>query len=892
MNKSNNNDDKKAVSAKTLLRKLNAELSVTQSQLDELRALATDKPARQTKPDTIKSAPPVKTETALSAAPAVVKTAPQNKAETEPAIGRMTYHFKRSGKKKPSKTPSYQGTFIKPDKSDTKIVNRVGNSVAAEKYAGTAEKAIKSAPELGTSDIDELMKKYLPEEDYKYYQKTSGTVAKPAAKLAEELPDIEHFEAARVEKIEEPETGGLSEHDRAAIEAETAELFTTDEGRADTEKSAALIKSEIDIKKRIHDAEDYVRSITDQPPAVDRDGKTGEGEFDETDVNLMIAFGMDDELASTVGIDRVSEIEANLARESVQYEKVAEKGEEKIDSAFEFTSKEQVKGIFSEYKRKYRNLLTRLLVCTITLIAVFIYENIALFGGELPAPLNAGIYPVTHIMINLQLAAGVSSLFRLKPTPSSVLASVLAMTLVYDVVLCFAGIRLQGFVLFGFPAALCVFLSLVGEYYNLRREIFSFNIAASKRVKFAVDRQSPEDAALETEAFGEYMPERPSIFRVSRASFIDNFYRRSGSHSRHKSVIGVIIPLIIIISAIFFVVSFYITKDPVDSFTTAFLSFMMCMPASVFLLYSYPMFKASKSAFELDSAIIGEASVDEYTSASAISFDDKDVFPSTGVKVRSVKVYGNNRIDHVFYNAASIFSAAGGSLADVFDIATIDLGHSDNVEILDITADGLEATVDDKHIYLGRAPYLRRNSFVPVRDSDDEELEGGGDVCIMYMVCGEEVAAKLYVQYQIDPDFEFILKQLYNAGVCVGIKTSDPNIDDRMLGMHIKLDKYPVKVLKCRGVKDQNETKPRIDSGIVSKSSVKSLLQTLALCDKVQHITKTNIVIKLFSILIGVLLSGFLLALGLSADVMSVYVALYQLFWVIPMIIISKMFIN
>lgn len=228
----------------------------------------------------------------------------------------------------------------------------------------------------------------------------------------------------------------------------------------------------------------------------------------------------------------------------------------------------------------------------------------------------------------------------------------------------------------------------------------------------------------------------------------------------------------------------------------------------------------------------------------------------------------------------------------MFDIATIDLGHSDDVQILDVTADGLEATVNGTHIYLGRASYLRRNSFVPVRDVDDEELENGGEVCIMYMVCGDEVAAKMYVQYHTDPDFEFILKQLYNAGVCVGIKTSDPNIDDRMMGMRVKLDKYPVKVLKCKNTGDQNVTKPRADSGIISKSSVKSLLQTLALCDKVQHITRTNIVIELFAVLIGVLLSGFLLALGLSADVMSFYVALYQLFWILPMLIISKLFIN
>ena len=125
----------------------------------------------------------------------------------------------------------------------------------------------------------------------------------------------------------------------------------------------------------------------------------------------------------------------------------------------------------------------------------------------------------------------------------------------------------------------------------------------------------------------------------------------------------------------------------------------------------------------------------------------------------------------------------------------------------------------------------------------------------------------------------------------MGIKTCDPNIDDRMMGMRVKLDKYPVKVLKCKPSGYGSETKPRVDSGIVSKSSVKALLQTFALCDKVQHITKTGIVIKLFAILLGIILSAFLLALG-PVRRRTLPVCIFPLFWILPMLIISKLFTN
>lgn len=883
------------VSAKALLRKLNVGLSEAKMQLDELggslsgpngcicKAYMSDNGARGDTGTDIKSV------TDFGAHHHDSRAYNDGYKETKPSSdkpGRITYRFRRTSKKEllPGKG-TYVSSGTKGSKTDKKP------SVAERDTAPTIQidKVDSGVTSGQTDDLAALMKKYLSEEDYqKYLRRHGGTIP----------PSTPEFEAARLEEPElPPRHDELPEHDKVQL-AEEVRALAGEEG--DTDES-----EDDEIKKRIRDAEEYVRSITDTPPARDAQNPAV-GELDETDVNLMIAFGMDEELASTVGIDKINEIEANLARDIENYEDVNDTGERKPKKEeFEFTSNDQIKGIFRRYKAEYRKLLLRMLGCIILLAVSFLYENISIFGGELPAALNSAVYPVTNIMFDMQLvvlagalvwrqlAEGVQSLFKLKPLPSSVLSTVMALTLVYDIAMCFVGLRPDGIKLYGFPVVLAVFLALVSEYHNLRREIFGFNIAASKRIKYAIDRVPAEQATLETEAFGEYMPESPSIFRISRANFIDGFYRRTRGYSKNKSVIGAVIPFVVIISAIFFVAGFYVTHDAVDSLTTAFLTFLMCMPASVFVIYSYPMFKASAAAFSLESAIIGESSVDEYTSASAITFDDKEVFPSTGVKVRSVKVYGNNRIDQVIYNAASVFAHAGGSLSDVFDIATIDLGHSDNVEILDVEADGLEATVEGEHIYLGRATYLRRNSFIPLRDADDDDVENGGEICIMYMTIGDEVAAKIYVQYHIDPDFEFTLKQLYSAGVCVGIKTSDPNIDDRMMGMRVKLDKYPVKVLKCKTTSDDySETKPRVDSGIVSKSSVKALLQTLALCDKVQHITKTSVVIKLFAILIGVLLSAFLLALGLSSGVISLYVALFQLFWILPMVFISKLFIN
>ena len=338
---------------------------------------------------------------------------------------------------------------------------------------------------------------------------------------------------------------------------------------------------------------------------------------------------------------------------------------------------------------------------------------------------------------------------------------------------------------------------------------------------------------------------------------------------------------------IFFIIStvFYDVKQ---GFAFGYLAFVFAVPACSLLSFSYPFYKASKKAFDDDSAIIGSGSLDEYSRANTLSFDDKDVFPSYGVKVKSIKVYGQSRIDKILYNAASVFKEIGGPLADVFDTATHELGNSDNMEIIEIAKDGIEAIIDGQHVYIGKTSYLRARNFMPILEPADEDLETSGEASIMFMICDDEIAAKIYVQYTIDPDFEFTLRKLYRAGICIGIKTFDPNIDDKLLGSKVKISKYPVRILRCYSLEEKTAPLDEADSGIVSKGSPRSLLNTFVLCSKVLYANRTNVTVKVLSVLFCVLLMAFLLVFGDVTAIPSLWVVLYQVFWMVPVYLISK----
>ncbi len=682
----------------------------------------------------------------------------------------------------------------------------------------------------------------------------------------------------------------------------------TEDSRKTTEFDISLIKKaaddDVNEVDRLFD-EAFDRSETEVfSPVADEDGEPeipsqtyGENttdEIDQTDLNLMLAFGMEEELKDTVGEEKAGEIEDDIIRkheETEQMQSVADK--------IEFTDYVQTEEIFSAYKSKYYALIIRIAAAIAMLVGIFLVENFSLIGFNVPHFMKPSSYPVVYAMIDLQLVvlcgalvweqvvAGVKSIIALKPTPESITAFAIVISALYTLIAGFIA-PVNGFGLYNLPIAFTVLAALVYEFLNLKREVLSFNVVSTKRRKFVITPVSDATESLEREVFKDFLPADSKIVKAGKTDFVDGFFARSSEGGGFKPIIGIIIPVVIILSALFMILSFATTGSIYKALTAAFMTTVFTMPITAFMVYSYPFYKASKDAFKNDSAIIGEGSLAEYAESSVISFEDKEVFPSGGVKVTSIKVYGNNRIDEIIYSMASAFMKVGGPLADVFSQATHDLGSSDDVELIEVDDDGFTVTVDDVQVYIGKSSYMEKKDYDIPFDAENRKQEQSGTLGVLFVAYGGQLAAKVYVKYTIDNEFESILAQLYKTGMCVGIKSFDPNIDDLLLAKKIKAMKYPVKVIRSRTLEDIPQTSERCESGIVSRRSVKALLKTVAACERVSRVIKTSLIIKVLAMIIGVAVMIFIHAFGDKAVVSSLYIMLYHLFWMLPVFIISK----
>ena len=99
------------------------------------------------------------------------------------------------------------------------------------------------------------------------------------------------------------------------------------------------------------------------------------GELDETDINLMLALGLEDELAKTVTSDVISDYSEKITRKN-SGKKIPTSAEARTT---EYVNSSQNREILDEYSKVYSGTVFKIIASLILAVALFCFENISLF---------------------------------------------------------------------------------------------------------------------------------------------------------------------------------------------------------------------------------------------------------------------------------------------------------------------------------------------------------------------------------------------------------------------------------------------------------------------------------------------------------------------------------
>jgi len=623
-----------------------------------------------------------------------------------------------------------------------------------------------------------------------------------------------------------------------------------------------------------------------------------------TDMNLRIAFGLEEEQ------DDPDEVKDAVKKLGDHLESNKRVGKKYTPEHSEYTDPIQARDIAGEYKSRRRSVNVRLFFAAIFAVILVIFENITviteLFTGtamQFAGAVDPAKYPVVYIMVSLQLLflvtvfalpelkRGFKRLFSGAPTPESISLFLVAAGTVSSAVVAYCARGTAEPVTFNAACAVSVIMTLIYSRLNIKREMMTFFVVGSKKTKYAMSRVPDDESLLDPADYEDDM--YGDVMRVERTGFVDGFFSRMGAPDGMTTAFVAGILAVAVAAAV--LLGIFTDRDAggISAVATAaYIALLAMTPLAAHLTFSYPFYRAAKAAAECDSAIVGETSLDEYSSTAVVSFDDGNVFPSYGVKVQNIRIYNNARIDRVLYYASSVFKSAGGPLSDVFEVATMEMGRSEDVEILDAECGYLAAKVDGVKIVFGSHAALPAKGY-EIEDSIAlDDVDFSDELSIMYMFREDMLIAKMYIKYVLDGDIESMLLQFQDYGMYVCVRTYDPNIDEDMICAKLTMRNPPVKVVRYRSAGDVKGSVERVDSGFVTYSSPKTLLQLLPYCDKTIHTKRTCAALAIMSMIISLMLIAvFTMSSGL-AFLRSIHVILWHLCWMIPAYLASKIFIR
>lgn len=603
--------------------------------------------------------------------------------------------------------------------------------------------------------------------------------------------------------------------------------------------------------------------------------------IDETQYDLRSIFGMNSEDTP----------------HSSNAESFVEKPKKAADP-YDQLSASRKKAIAADYRRQMVKQRIAIVLFVILSVVALFWENAEFFGltDSLPVFMNMKLYPVTVGWLSLQLMVFAillfPELFQIKSrkiskaaNPTQIFLTAWLLHVAYLLVRIFFFSKAQ-MLTFSLPVLFAGLLAKLYAYGVVKREYLSFCVAFSAKDKYTLHLLEGDDASLEHQELKDYMPEGTRYFAVEKVRSVLGFQREMNTCGSVKRPIRLLIPGAIFMGICFAIVWWSKSDSMEQAFSVGMGAILVSLPFSLFYVFYAPMTALSSLAFHGGSAVIGERAMDEYAAPAVVTFQDSEVFPPERVHLTGVKVFDNFDLSKAIGYASAIFCATGGALGDMFSSVVSDTGYTADMDFITVSESGIEAAVDGELVRMGSRAFLKEEGIEVHSDEWDVET----DDAVLYMAIGKEAVARIEVEYGMDEDFENIARNLFRSGICVAIKTFDPNINREFMERRIRWGSdMPLKIIRGRDKKDRILRRESAESLLLSASQ-RGLFETVKYCRTTRNLMQIGVILAGLSMLAAIPIYWIVLKLVGFHQVTSLNLLVYQLIWLLPMLVVTKLF--
>lgn len=589
-----------------------------------------------------------------------------------------------------------------------------------------------------------------------------------------------------------------------------------------------------------------------------------DNDLDAVDIALMVALGGESELNQTVGFEKI--------RQAVH--DVKEQEEENIEGkkiygycGEEYTSIVQNIKIKKKYKNDKIKLLCQVIGTGLLAIAIMIYEIYGWIGADFNAVFDIKD-ALPHILFGVQLlvfsfAISFNKFIKLFKEPLSFSSLsyfgallTFLLSLLHDaLIIFFKGYASPGMT-FHLASAVLLFISVMYDLFDFLQQSYMFNIISLSDKKLVLEPYGK----IKTDDDSEMI--ESDSYCITRVPTVKKYFARTSAPSSIS--MSKLIPLVLSFSIAICVMLLLLLMR--QSYSTVLFGFVITLSI---LLVCTSIFESEFAFFTVHlvlkkykTGIIGKSSIAEYGNCKTVYFDDFNVFNKKSVRTKGLKLYDNNEIYRILYHTQAVFSKVGGPLKGVFEFATSEMTHSNKVEIKEISKEGISAIVDGRTaVLIGTGAFMRSRYIHPSYTSADLKLEESGEESIMFIALNGVLGAKLYVTYQFSSEFERLARKLTARGVNIGIRSADPNINNKWAKKYGETKKCSISIVRPT-LKEIKPSEKSIESGVVSVKNVRALSEALIMCIKLNRFESFISKIRAISLVIVGLLSFALILLS------------------------------
>ena len=614
-------------------------------------------------------------------------------------------------------------------------------------------------------------------------------------------------------------------------------------------------------------------------------------DFDDVDINLALALGSRAALEDSVGYVRVRSAKNGFYdpfwEEATAENTYGYRGEE-------FRSYEQVDGIKKHYASVYRKLKKQFIVTFVLSVLILLLEHLPMTPLRIPylsewmtlpgfyyglAALLSGLLVLVSLKTVLR---GLRNLLRLRAEPFVAVSFLAVLNFLYTFTIALFA-RYSGLPVYNFTVSVLLLFGIADDGVRLMREKLAFDVVSEQKTKLSLERFEGNGESVFINAAA---PKKD--FFVEKIDFVGNFFTRSGRRPVQFVECIYELSFSFLGALLISLVALYLGQSISSVWALFVFSVLVCLPMQFLILGIYPFFHLTKGLSKLDSAVIGDAVTDEYNDADTIYLEDTEMFGKHGARIVGLRVYNDMEFYEILSYALSVFSLVGAPLCNVFDNSVKEIEKKDGIKITGVSVGGLEASEESGNlIYVGNLAFMRSCGYFPKRNLDDEKKMESGQISILYMAIGGELCAKIYMQYTVTQRFEKFAAEMIKNGIRVGIRTLDPNVNEKMIAALRNDSEISIKVIRPT----PNELIPigkHSDSGIVTSKNSHMIFKILEQCFNIKRIHTVQRRFRIGALVLGVIISLLAMLFDFYRSIPSLYLVIYQLLWFLPSLIYTK----